>query len=77
MECPICKQEMIEGKIQIYEMGSVIFHMPATMKFVPNDKNKKTVKTIKAGHYQKIQGYCCEKCNKIVAIAPIEKLINF
>lgn len=73
MECPICKQEMIEGKIQIYEMGSAFVHKPATMKFVPNDKARKTVKTVKGGRYQKTQGYCCEKCNKIIAIASIEK----
>ena len=74
MECPICKQEMIEGKVQIYEMGSVILHRPVTMKFVPNDKGEKTVKTVSGGQYQKIQGYRCEKCNKIVSIAPIQKL---
>ena len=70
MKCPICDQEMIEGKIQLYEMGSVILHMPATMKFVPNDKDRKHVK---ADHFQEIQGYCCEKCKKIVAIASIEQ----
>ena len=36
MECPICNQEMIEGKIQLYEMGSPFFRMPATVKFISN-----------------------------------------
>lgn len=70
MECPICKNEMIAGKVQIYEMGSFILHMPATMKFIPNDNSKKSVK---ADHFQEMYGYCCEKCNKIVSIASIEQ----
>ena len=41
---------------------------PATLKFVANDKSKKSVK---ADHFQEIQGYCCEKCYKIIAIASI------
>lgn len=49
MECPICNQEMIEGKIQLYEMGSPFFRKPATVIFIPNDKNKKTIKTVKGG----------------------------
>ena len=44
--------------------------MPATMKFVPNDK---VGKSVKADHFQEIQGYSCEKCKKIVAIASIEQ----
>lgn len=75
MECPICKREMIDGNIEIYEMGSVLFHKAATMKFVPSDKSKKTVKTVKGGRYQKMQGYCCEKCKKLVAIASIENFV--
>ena len=72
MECPICSREMIEGKIQLYEMGSPFFHLPATMKFIPNDKKKKAIKTVKGGYYTNNQGYCCEKCKKIVAIVPYE-----
>lgn len=68
MECPICNQEMLEGKIKIYEMWNLF--SPATMKFVPNDKSKKSVK---ADHFELIQGYCCEKCRKIVSIASIEQ----
>lgn len=75
MNCPICNQEMTEGKIQIYEMGSFILHMPATMKFIPDDKTKKSVK---ADRFQEMKGYCCKKCKKIVSIASIgEKWLNF
>lgn len=70
MECPICKNEMSTGKVQIYEMGSVILHKLATMKFIPDDKSKKSVK---ADHFQEMKGYCCEKCNKIITIASIEQ----
>ena len=38
MECPICKQEMVEG-----------------------------------GRYTNNQGYCCEKCKKIIAVVSYEK----
>ena len=68
MECPICKKEMIEGKIKNYEMWNPL--TPATMKFVPNDKSKKSVK---ADAWKEKQGYCCEKCNNIVVIAPIQE----
>ena len=73
MECPICKQEMVEGKVQIYEMGSPLLHMSATVKFVPNDKHKKTIKTVEGGRYTNNQGYCCEKCKKIIAVVSYEK----
>lgn len=68
MKCPICNQEMIEGKIKNYEMWNPL--SPATMKFVPNDKSKKSVK---ADHFQTMQGFCCEKCNKIMVIASIQQ----
>jgi hypothetical protein len=55
MNCPICNQEMIEGKIKNYEMFNPI--SPATLKFEPNDKSKKSVK---ADHFQEMQGYSCE-----------------
>jgi hypothetical protein len=54
-------------------MGSPFFRMPATVKFISNDKNKKTIKTVKGGRYTNNQGYCCEKCKKIVAIVSYEK----
>lgn len=66
MNCPICNQEMVEGKIKNYEMFNPF--SPATLKFEPDDKSKKSVK---ADHFQEIKGYCCEKCNKIIAIASI------
>lgn len=66
MNCPICNHEMIEGKIKNYEMFNPL--SPGTLKFEPNDKSKKIVK---ADHFQEIKGYCCEKCNKIIAIASI------
>lgn len=66
MNCPICNQKMLAGKIKNYEMWNPL--SPATLKFVANDKSKKSVK---ADHFQEIQGYCCEKCYKIIAIASI------
>lgn len=70
MECPYCKREMIKGSAIVYEYGSILLHKPATMKFTPDDKNKESVK---ADYLQDWDGYHCETCKKIVAIAPVKK----
>ena len=44
MKCIYCESELLEGKIQLYEFGSVILKMPATLKFIPNDKTEKNKK---------------------------------
>ena len=72
MKCPYCDKEMIHGDIQLYEMGSVILHMPATMKFKPDDREKKN---LVADPIKKIEGWYCDKCNKIVSIASAQPTI--
>lgn len=46
MKCLYCGNELIDGRIQLYEFGSVILKKPATLKFIPKDKKeaKKPVK---------------------------------
>lgn len=68
MNCPICNPKMLAGKIKNYEMWNPL--SPATLKFEPNDKSKKSVK---CDHFQEMQGYSCEKCNKIIVIANIQQ----
>lgn len=55
-------------KILLNTPKNVKFGVFSNRKFVANDKSKKSVKD---DHFQEIQGYCCEKCYKIIAIASI------
>lgn len=71
MKCIYCESELLEGKIQLYEFGSVILKMPATLKFIPNDK---TEKNKKANQFdQSSHGFYCKKCNRIFADFVAEK----
>lgn len=71
MKCVYCESELMEGKIQLYEFGSVVLKMPATLKFIPNDK---TEKSKKANQFdQSSHGFYCSKCNRIFADFAAEK----
>jgi len=71
MTCIYCKNELIEGKIQLYEFGSVILKMPATLKFIPNDKEEKTKKASQFDDSS--HGFYCKTCNRIFADFVAEK----
>lgn len=65
MKCPYCDKEMETGTISLYEFGSVVLKMPATLKFVPDSK---TIKTKKADQiFGEPEGYYCINCNRIIA----------
>lgn len=44
MKCLYCGNELIDGRIQLYEFGSVILKKPATLKFIPKDKKERSKK---------------------------------
>lgn len=71
MNCIYCGNELLEGKIQLYEWGSVIFKMPATLKFIPNDNAEKAKKANQMD--DSTHGFYCKKCNRIFADFVAEK----
>lgn len=73
MQCIYCGDELLEGKIQLYELGSVILKMPATLKFIPKEK---TEKVKKANQFDdSSHGFYCKKCNRIFADFIAEKSV--
>jgi hypothetical protein len=71
MNCIYCGCELLEGKIQLYELGSLILKMPATLKFIPDDKTEKTKKANQMDNSS--HGFYCKKCNRIFADFIAEK----
>lgn len=65
MNCVYCGNELVEGRIQLYQFGSVILKMPATLKFIPKDKTEKCKKANQMDDSS--HGFYCKKCNRIFA----------
>lgn len=66
MRCMYCGEEMVNGRITIYEMGTLIPMLhPATIRFTP-DGDKSNV--IRSNTYEKdSHGYYCRRCDRIIA----------
>ena len=71
MKCIYCGNELLEGKVQLYEFGSVILKMPATLKFIPEDKAEKSKKANQFDDSS--HGFYCKMCNRIFADFAAEK----
>ncbi len=65
MKCPYCEKEMIKGKPIIHEFGSILFKMPATLEFIPDDKS---FKKKKADQLDPMEAWYCKSCNKMITI---------
>ncbi|WP_295217220.1 PF20097 family protein [Ruminococcus sp.] len=66
MKCPYCQKEMQSGEIELYEFASVLFHKPATLKFIPHDHSQNPKKAEQI--YSTPVGWYCTDCNKIMAV---------
>lgn len=65
MKCLYCGNELIDGRIQLYEFGSVILKKPATLKFIPKDKKERSKKASQVDYSS--HGFYCKRCNRIFA----------
>lgn len=63
MKCPYCTKEMKQGKIMMYEWGSIL-KMPATLKYTSLDKQIK--RKVTSGDEE--QGWYCDRCKKMIAV---------
>ncbi len=71
MKCLYCGNELVAGRVELYEMATLIPKLhPATIKFKPNKPDgrvKKSNTYVKDSH-----GYYCENCKRIFADFPAE-----